>query len=118
MPSPILVPSNTLILPAPRSLIRDAADPPPRFILFGTQWLDLQGFVAKAMALPINQGEWDQKYGEFDQASKDAVQNCLKAFANIKGLSARFGDPVALKQSIVNDPAYLQTAAPPAAIYA
>jgi hypothetical protein len=119
MPTTSLVPSNDLTAPRTQGVILDPNAPPPpanRFILFGSQWLRLQSFIAQALELPINQGEWDAKYGDFSE--KTAVQNCLTAFSNVKGLSARFGNPITLKQAISSNPDYLQTTQPPAEIYA
>jgi len=118
MPTTSLVPSNDLTVPTPAGVVIDPtvkSVPPNRFIIFGTQWLKLQTFIAQALDLPINQGEWDAKYGAFSE--KTAVQNCLIAFKDIQDLSSTFGSPVTLKKAISNDADYLQTLAPPKEIY-
>ena len=44
--------------------------PPNRFILFGSQWLKLQSFVGQALELPINKGDWEEKYGAFSEKTR------------------------------------------------
>jgi hypothetical protein len=118
-PTTSLVPSNDLTVPTSKGVAIDPnvkSVPPNRFIIFGSQWLKLQTFIAQALELPINKGDWDAKYGNF--SDKTAVQNCLIAFKSIKDLSASFGNPVTLKDAITKDQDYLQTLAPPKEIYA
>lgn len=116
-PSPILTPSNTL------TIINGASPdgrptPPTRFILFGSQWLKLQTYITQALQLPVNIGDFKEKYGEFSNAAiQGKIDGCINAFKKVNGLSGQFGDPSTLKTKIQRDPAYLQSKAPPAEIY-
>jgi hypothetical protein len=116
-PSPILVPSNTL------TIINGASPtgqptPPNRFILFGSQWLKLQNYISQALQLPINLGDFKDKYGDFSSNEiQGKVEGCINAFKSVKGLAGQFGDPTILKTKIQRDPAYMQSKTPPAEIY-
>ena len=49
--------------------------------MFGTQWLTLQNYITQTMQLPINEGNWDDKYGEFSDIS--LVEDTLKAMKKV-----------------------------------
>ena len=114
MPSTDLSPSHPLTIlntnPPP-----GVQTPPNRFILFGSQWFKLQNYITQALQLPINQGSWDSKYGDF--SNQQMVTNCLNAMTNVHNLSADFGDPSILKTKICRNPNYLLTPKPPTEIY-
>ncbi len=116
-PSPILIPSNTLTIVNGASPTGQPT-PPNRFILFGSQWLKLQNYITQALNLPINIGDFKQKYGDFSSADiQGKIEGCIKAFKDVNGLAGQFGDPTALKTRIQRDPAYMQSVAPPEEIY-
>jgi hypothetical protein len=116
-PSPILVPSNTLTIVNGASPTGQPT-PPNRFILFGSQWLKLQTYVSQALQLPINLGDFREKYGDFDSPDiKGKIEGCINACKSVKGLAGQFGDPSVLKTKIQRDPAYMQSVAPPDEIY-
>lgn len=109
-----LAPSNPLVTPND--------NPPPgveapknRFILFGSQWLQLQNYITQALQLPINMGDWNEKYGDF--SDKQQVQDCLNAMVNVHDLAKTFGEPATLKEKIAADPNYIFTPTPPDQIY-
>lgn len=117
-PSPILVPSNTLTIVNGASPTGQPT-PPSRFILFGSQWLKLQNYVTQALQLPINLGDFKEKYGDFSSSDIQAkIEGCINACKTVNGLAGTFGDPTVLKTQIQRNPAYLQSATPPAEIYA
>lgn len=112
--NPDVSPSNPLTLENPPPPA--GTDPPPnRFILFTHSWLDLQNYIQQALALPINQGDFKEKYGDF--ADQALITNALAAMKNVQGLSSTFGSPATIKQQISQDPNYLFAAVPPAEIY-
>jgi len=116
-PSPILVPSNTLTIVNGASPTGQPT-PPNRFILFGSQWLKLQTYVSQALQLPINLGDFKEKYGDFASADiQGKIEGCIKACKTVNGLAGTFGDPTALKAQIQRNPAYLQSVTPPTEIY-
>src|SRR5690349_491235 len=57
------------------------SDPAPaedfKFALFSHQFLNLQIAIAKVLALPITEGDFEKKYGSFGR--KDTVVACLTA---------------------------------------
>ncbi len=118
MSSPLLVPNNTLTIrnsaPPPD---KSGPTPPDRFILFGQSWLTMQNAVAASLKLPLNQGEFDTKYGAFPATDKAEVDGCFTAMANLRDLSSSFGDPKTIKAKIADDGKYLFTQTPPEEIY-
>ena len=105
-----LVPAAGLVRPDPQD-----PNAPPLFALFTDDWLTMQTFIAAALQLPITTGDFVTKYGEF-QDEQD-IENCLKAMADVKNLSAEFGDPLALLKAIADDPTVLQGDTAPQPIY-
>lgn len=87
----------------------------PLFCLFTEDWLKLQTFIVQTLQLPITTGDFKGKYGEF--TDEDQVAACVAAMKTIQGLSASFGDPVALMSQLATDPTILQVDTPPAALY-
>jgi hypothetical protein len=90
--------------------------PPNRFILFGDEWLVLQTYVQQGLLLPINQGDWNTKYGSF--SDQKLVTDTLEAMKRVHDLSAVFGNPSELKKKISTNPSYMFTPEPPTEIYA
>ncbi|MBD2505592.1 alpha-xenorhabdolysin family binary toxin subunit A [Anabaena azotica] len=118
MPSTTAAPSNLLVLPNTRMDIVDDPSkvPPNRFIMFGDEWLVIQSYVQQGLLLPINQGDWNTKYGSF--SDQKLVTDTLEAMKRVHNLSAVFGNPSELKKKISTDPNYMFTAEPPSEIYA
>jgi hypothetical protein len=117
-PEPIVTPSSTLTIVNGASPTGQPT-PPTRFILFGSQWLQVQTYVTQALQLPINLGAFQEKYGDFSSAEiQGKIEGCINACKTVKGLAGTFGDPSLLKTQIQRNPAYLQSVTPPAEIYA
>lgn len=117
MSSPILVPSHTLTIAQTSAPPMEKTTPTPseRFVLFGNSWLDLQNYITSTLALPINQGDFEGKYGTF--AKKTLVTGCLDAMKNVQGLSSDFGNPSEIKKKIAEDGNYLFGSEAPHEIY-
>ena len=105
-----LVPPSGLVVANPAG-----STAPSLFCLFSQDWITLQTFIAQAMQLPINEGDFGSKYGTF--ADMDAVKNCVAAMKSVQDLSKSFGDPTALVKQLATDPAILQTATAPDQLY-
>ena len=67
------------------------------------------------MQLPINEGNWDDKYGEFSDIS--LVEDTLKAMKKVQGLSVQFGNPTSIQAKLAQDGGYLTNLEPPSEIY-
>ncbi|HMD99551.1 MAG TPA: alpha-xenorhabdolysin family binary toxin subunit A [Terriglobia bacterium] len=105
-----VMPSNDLTL-STQSKVQ-----PNRFILFTDSWLNLQNYIETCLQLPINQGDFEQKYGSF--AQKELVTNALTAMKDVRDLSSDFGNPSTLKKRLGENPDYIFTKDPPNEIYA
>ena len=105
MPESSLAPLSGLI----------ANDDNNRFVLFGNQWLVLQSYIQQALALPINEGDWNDKYGQFSK--QDLVTDALGVMKDVHDLSAHFGNPHIVKKRISEDGNYLFGKTPPDEIY-
>lgn len=86
------------------------------FLLFNSDWLKLQSFIAQSLQLPINSGEFTTLYGTF--ADQTEVTGCITAMKAINSLASTMGDPSKLQQSIASNPSYVSGPTPPAEIYA
>jgi hypothetical protein len=102
------MPSNTLSQPS------DNKGRPNRFILFSDSWLNLQNYITTCLALPINQGDFGAKYGDF--ADRNKLQQVVAAMKKVQGLTAIFGNPKQIKDQ--KDSNYLLKDEPPTEIYA
>jgi len=85
------------------------------FCLFTGDWLSLQSFVVKALALPLSTGDFTGMYGAF--ADMGEVESVLSAMRQVTQLASRFGDPMTLIKEISTNPAYTQGTTPPEDIY-
>lgn len=103
-----LAPSNSL------SQASDNQNRPNRFILFSDSWLNLQNYITTCLALPINQGDFGAKYGDF--ADLQQLQQVVAAMKKVQGLTTVFGNPKLIKD--LNDSNYLLKEEPPTEIYA
>lgn len=86
-----------------------------QFTLFSDSWLQLQGYIAAAVNLPIGQGNFVDKYGSFD--GQKVITDCIGAMQNVQACSAEFGDPKALRAALIANPQLLATDTPPNEIY-
>ncbi|MBA2238218.1 MAG: alpha-xenorhabdolysin family binary toxin subunit A [Lysobacter sp.] len=115
---PLPTPSSTTLEP-PTGLVLDnpsaAPGSPPLFVLFTSDWLDLQSFIATAVQLPVTQGDFESKYGTFQDEQQ--VKDVVTAMKAIQALSQDFGDPTALIAQLAQNPAILQTDTAPAQVY-
>jgi len=108
---------------APASTLSIPTGPPPQgksqvsdqFIVFTDSWLKLQTYIQQGLKLPINQGEFTTKYGEF--ASKSVITNCLDGMKSVNELSNLFGAPKTIKEEIAKNSSYLTMKTPPSEIY-
>jgi hypothetical protein len=105
-----VTPNNTL------SKKTESDKNPNRFILFTDSWLNLQNYISTCLALPINQGDFGTKYGDF--ADLNAVKQVVAAMKNVQALTTVFGNPMELESKLKADPDYVLKAEPPAEIYA
>jgi hypothetical protein len=87
----------------------------PLFCLFTRDWLDLQGFIAQALQLPISVGDFEGKYGTFSDEAD--IQGCVAAMKQVSDLSIAFGDPLRLIKELATNPAILQSNTAPTEIY-
>ena len=105
------------LVPSPGLVVQNPAGgaAPTLFCLFSQDWITLQTFIAQAMQLPINQGDFGAKYGTF--VDMQAVQDCVAAMKSVQDLSNSFGDPTALVKKLAANPAILQTDTAPDQLY-
>lgn len=96
--TPTLVPGEGMIQrPAnPPAVAQGSADEPV-FALMNKNWIALQGFVAGALAVPIKEETFADRYGAFKD--KQDVLACIKAFQGLRGLAKDFGDPRTFEQA-------------------
>lgn len=112
---PNFAPSSTLSIPSgPAPSDKDPV-PPNRFIVFTDSWLSLQTYIQQGLKLPINQGEFNTKYGDFSR--KALITGCLDGMTSVHELSKVFGAPKTIKENIAANPNYLTSKVPPAEIY-
>jgi hypothetical protein len=88
-----------------------------RFILFTENWLNLQSYISSVLTLPITQGDFTTKYGDFPTSDKQLITGCVDAMKNVSALSSDFGDPTSIKSKLASDPAYLGSKTPPNEIF-
>ncbi|SPF51302.1 conserved hypothetical protein [Candidatus Sulfopaludibacter sp. SbA4] len=103
-------PNNTL------SQTTDSQQRPNRFILFSDSWLNLQNYITTCLALPINQGDFGTKYGDF--ADLNLVKQVVAAMKKVQGLTTVFGNPIEFYNKLTVDPDYVLKPEPPTEIYA
>lgn len=87
------------------------------FILFGTEWLDLQTYVARGLQLPIAVGDFTSKYGSFTETDENEITGCVLSMKAVQALSITFGNPEQLAALIASDGSYLTQPSAPAEIY-
>ncbi len=80
------------------------------FLLFNSDWLTLQSFVAKTMQLPITTNDFTTAYGDFNQTDESDIESCVSALAQLQALAIQMGDPTTLLQKIEDDPSYVSDA--------
>jgi hypothetical protein len=109
------IPSNTFAIPA--GLLADNPNPDAKklFCLFTQDWITMQTFIVQALQLPINVGDFKQKYGKFKD--EDEIKNCVNAMKDIQNLSVQFGNPQTLITQLATNPAILQTDTAPKELY-
>ncbi|ADV81868.1 hypothetical protein [Terriglobus saanensis] len=117
VPGPSLVPANDLTLTSTAPPPPGTNPPPSRFLLFTQEWLDLQNYIQLALSMPITQGDFNAKYGDFPATDKGLIDGAVGAMKDVSKLSDVFGSPVTIKSKIISDPQYLLTQTPPAEIY-
>ncbi|MGD9638602.1 MAG: alpha-xenorhabdolysin family binary toxin subunit A [Alphaproteobacteria bacterium] len=112
--------SQNLVPPDSSSIIKsDSSDGSSnRFLLFSSDWLQMQNYVQSALALPPTIDDFKKEYGEFDSSDIDKIKTAVRILGNVRDLSQVFGNPSSLKAKLLSTPTYLQTPEPPAEIYA
>lgn len=85
------------------------------FCLFSQNWLTMQSLITQLLALPITEGDFVSKYGEF--ADKAEIDKVVAAMKTISDLSEQFGDPTKLIAQLADDPTILQSDTAPTQIY-
>jgi hypothetical protein len=92
------------------SIARASADSPAkksRFVLFSEEWLNLQMYIQSVFELPITQGDFDEKYGDFDSGDRSLIEGAVDAMRDVRALSDVFGTPEIVVEQLANDPDYL-----------
>jgi hypothetical protein len=113
-----LVSTSPKTLQPPAGLVTDnpaGSGQPPSFCLFTQDWLTLQTFIVQALQLPITIGDFETKYGSFQD--QQSIQDCVAAMQSVKNLATSFGDPMTLITQLASDPAILQSDTAPAELY-
>ena len=117
--SAVLAPNPADVSIAPPAGLTTPANPASgqksQFALFSDNWLQMQGYVAAAVALPISEGDFVAKYGQFD--GEAVIKDCIGAMRQVQATSTEFGDPKALRAALINDPNLLANPTPPKEIY-
>jgi DNA repair exonuclease SbcCD ATPase subunit len=67
---------------------------PSKFVLFTQDWIQLQNFVAVALELPVTQGDFKEKYGEFTKT--ELITNAVDALKDLHDSAKVFGNPAKL----------------------
>ena len=116
MPSTTAEPASLLTAAGPAT--PEVVAPPPRFLIFSQQWLDLQSYVTASLRMPLTTNDFERVYGAFPASETQIIRNVVQGLTKIAGLATDFGDPVALKRRIQVDPGYLNGKQPPREIYA
>jgi hypothetical protein len=95
----------------------------PQFVLFTSDWLNLQTHVTQSLQLPISQGEFITKYGSLgsdadsERLDQKTVTDAIGAMKRLHDEALVFGDPRVIKNRLATDGAYLNGAEPPSEIY-
>ncbi|EAW37850.1 hypothetical protein, partial [Lyngbya sp. PCC 8106] len=104
---------------APQPGLVKPADPnsgqKSQFGLFSDSWLELQGYVGTALEMPITEGDFKAKYGDF--GGEQQVKDCIAAMQNVKASATEFGNPKTLRAQLISNPNLLATDEPPEEIY-
>lgn len=110
MTEPSIAPQPGLVKPADSNSGQKS-----QFGLFSDSWLELQGYVGTALEMPITEGDFKAKYGDF--GGEQQVKDCITAMQNIKASATEFGNPKTLRAKLISDPTLLATEEPPEEIY-
>ncbi len=110
LPEPTIAPAPGLVVPA-----TPGSGSKSQFILFNDSWIQLQGYVAAALELPVSQAQFEAKYGSV--GSSTTFPASIAAMKAVNGAAAQFGNPGTLRAALVNDPNLLATDRPPDEIY-
>lgn len=86
-----------------------------QFALFSDSWLEMQGYVGAAIALPISSGNFEEKYGSLG-ASK-TITDCIEAMRGVQATATEFGDPKSLRKALIANPNLLASSTAPKEIY-
>lgn len=105
-----ILPANGLITPA-----NPNSGNTSQFSLFSDSWLEMQGYVAAALELPLTTGDFEKKYGSFE--SSQTIKDCIAAMRSVGEASREFGDPRSLRAALISNPNLLATPTPPNEIY-
>src|SRR5919199_356770 len=105
-----IVPTNGLITPA-----NPDSGNTSQFLLFSDSWLELQGYIAAGLELPLTTGDFEKKYGSFE--SSQTIKDCIDAMRSVGQASREFGDPKSLRAALISNPNLLATPTPPNEIY-
>jgi hypothetical protein len=86
-----------------------------QFILFNDSWIQLQGYVAAALELPVDKAGFEAKYGSVGTST--TFPAAITAMKAVNGAAAQFGNPGTLRAALLQDPNLLATERPPDEIY-
>lgn len=110
MSEPDIGPSTPLTTPADPNSGQKSS-----FIMFSESWLQLQSFMGSALALPMAEDGFEAKYGAF--SGEKVITACVGAMKDVRRTAAEFGDPKALRASLISNPNVLASSDPPDEIY-
>ncbi|AHJ97197.1 hypothetical protein [Hymenobacter swuensis] len=107
-----LIKSHDLVI-SEEGLLKANDEPRPtsKFVIFSSDFINLQLATVTALALPIALADFDTQYGSF--TSRDKVVGCVQALKDLNAHCAKFGNPAKLAAEITK----LATGDKPATLY-
>lgn len=76
-----------------------------KFTLVSREWFELQNQVQAILALPLDLGEYGQRYG--DASSGSQMKECFDAMYVLRNVASKYGNPKSLRASIFENPNFL-----------
>ena len=73
--------------------------------LVSDDWFRLQNHVAAVLHLPLDLGEYQQRYG--DASSGELMKDCFDAMHALRAVGEKYGNPAGLRAKITADPKFL-----------
>jgi hypothetical protein len=102
---PLFVPSSGLLTQAATDQQAE------KLCLASRDWFVMQNHVQAVLALPIDFGEYQGRYG--DATSGSQMKECFDAMRDLRKVATKYGNPKGLRAKITQDPAFLALASRP-----